>query len=127
METVKSLPEQAPITEDWQDTAWEADHPDGEIIRVTIGDMMELASAEIEIPTQDLDSVRIEPESHERMMRADTQYPLLVLQYPDGEYRVLDGNHRLAKALYTKQLTVRARVVKYDALSDDYQWLFAQS
>lgn len=127
METVTSLPEQAPITEDWQDTAWEADHPDGGTVRVTIGDMMELASAEIEIPTQDLNSVRIEPESHERMMRADTQYPLLMLQYPDGEYRVLDGNHRLAKALYTKQPTVRARVVKHRPLPRDWQWLFRQN
>lgn len=113
--------------EDWTDTAWEADHPDGKTVRVTIADMMKLASPETEIPAQDLTSVKIDPESQERMMRADTQYPLLVLQYPDGEYRVLDGNHRLGKALHTKQPSVQARVIKHQSLPKDWQWLFSQN
>lgn len=127
METVKPLFEYKQVTEDWQDTAWEADHPSGKTVRVTIGDMMKLASPETEIPAQDLESVRIDPESRERMMRADTQYPLLVLQYPDGEYRVLDGNHRLGKALHTKQPTVKARIIKHQSLPKEWQWLFRQN
>ena len=121
------LEENSQVTEDWTDTAWEADHPDGKTVRVTIADMMKLALDETEIPAQDLESVKIDPESQERMMRADTQYPLLVLQYPDGEYRVLDGNHRLGKALHTKQPSVQARVIKHQSLPKEWQWLFRQN
>ena len=47
-----------------------------------------------------------------RMMKADLSYPLLVLQHANGKYQVLDGNHRLAKALHTKQPDVLVRSFK---------------
>jgi hypothetical protein len=39
------------------------------------------------------------PEQQERMQKADTSYPLLVLQEPDGTLSVADGLNRMKKAI----------------------------
>ena len=50
----------------------------------------------------------------ERIMKADLQYPIILVQ-KDGEFSyVLDGNHRLAKAILTGEEYIKAKVLYLD-------------
>ena len=50
----------------------------------------------------------------ERIMKADLQYPIILVQ-KDGEFSyVLDGNHRLAKAIMTGEEYIKAKVLYLD-------------
>jgi len=113
-----------PLFENWEETSWSDTMPDGTEVTVTIQDIMKLAGEPQKMNPQQFASVRIQPESEERMMKADLKYPLLVLQHRNGKYQVLDGNHRLAKALHIKQPDVLVRMVKFDSLPEQWQWLF---
>ena len=113
-----------PLFENWEETSWSDTMPEGTEVTVTIQDIMKLAGEPQKMNPQQFASVRIQPESEERMMKADLKYPLLVLQHRNGKYQVLDGNHRLAKALHIKQPDVLVRMVKFDSLPEQWQWLF---
>jgi len=110
----------------WEKTSWTNTTDEGIDITATIHDILEFASSPQKMNIQDIASVRISPESEERMMSSDLSYPLLVLQHSDGRYQVLDGNHRLAKALHIQQSEVLVRIVKFEVLPKIWQWLFGE-
>lgn len=52
----------------------------------------------------------------ERIKRADSSYPIIVMRHkvpgtPKHQYQVLDGTHRVAKALAAGQKKIAARIV----------------
>ena len=54
-----------------------------------------------------------------RMFNADLSYPIIVIASERGEYRcILDGNHRVQKAIITNLSTIDAKVIKIKDLSD---------
>ena len=91
------------ITEDWRDTSWE---DDGE--KITIGDVDDyLGDKTIDIVPSDVrDQVlksrgkpRLPTTSQDRIDKADLSFPIIVAM-EGGEYiSVLDGNHRLQRAV----------------------------
>ena len=100
---------------DWKDTSWEDD--DG---KITIGDIVDYIGDEVrnisvsdlqnKLKTQ-LDRVT---KDEDRIMKADLQYPIILVQ-KDGEFSyVLDGNHRLAKAILTGEEYIKAKVLYLD-------------
>jgi len=101
--------------EDWQDTSWEDD--DG---KITIGDIVDYIGDEVRnISVSDLQNKlksqldRV-TKDEERIMKADLQYPIILVQ-KDGEFSyVLDGNHRLAKAILTGEEYIKAKVLYLD-------------
>jgi len=103
------------LGENWRDTSWEDD--DG---KITIGDILDYIGDDIRnISVSDLqnklgDKVSSVTQEKERIMKADLQYPILLVQ-KDGEFSyVLDGNHRLAKAIMTGEEYIKARVLYLD-------------
>ena len=103
------------ISENWRDTSWEDD--DG---KITIGDVTDYIGDNIRnISVSDLenklgDKVSSVTQGEERIMKADLQYPIILVQ-KDGEFSyVLDGNHRLAKAIMTGEEYIKAKVLYLD-------------
>ena len=101
--------------EDWKDTSWEDE--DG---KITIGDITDYIGNDIRnISVSDLQNkLKIKPstvtQEKERIMKADLQYPIILVQ-KDGEFSyVLDGNHRLAKAIMTGEKYIKAKVLYLD-------------
>ena len=103
------------VGENWKDTSWEDD--DG---KITIGDITDYIGNNIRnISVSDLenklgDQVSSVTQGEERIMKADLQYPIILVQ-KDGEFSyVLDGNHRLAKAIMTGEEYIKAKVLYLD-------------
>ena len=103
------------LSENWRDTSWEDD--DG---KITIGDVTDYIGDNIRnISVSDLenklgDKVSSVTQGEERIMKADLQYPIILVQ-KDGEFSyVLDGNHRLAKAIMTGEQYIKSKVLYLD-------------
>jgi len=103
------------LGENWEDTSWEDD--DG---KITIGDIVDYIGDNVRnISVVDLQNkLKIQPsevtQERERIMKSDLQYPIILVQ-KDGEFSyVLDGNHRLAKAIMTGEEYIKAKVLYLD-------------
>lgn len=54
-----------------------------------------------------------------KMFNADLSYPIIIVANEEGEYKcILDGNHRVQKALITNLPTIGAKVVRIKDLSN---------
>ena len=103
------------LGENWEDTSWEDD--DG---KITIRDILDYIGDNVRnISVVDLQNkLKIQPsevtQERERIMKSDLQYPIILVQ-KDGEFSyVLDGNHRLAKAIMTGEEYIKAKVLYLD-------------
>jgi len=100
------------ITEDWRDTSWETDDE-----KVTIGDVADyLGDETVDINVLEL-SQQLPPlptRGAERVAAASLEYPIIVVKR-DGQYQyVLDGNHRLQKAIDEEVETMKAKILDLD-------------
>jgi len=103
------------MNKEWKDTSWEDD--DG---KITIGDIVDYIGDNVRnISVSDLQNkLRSQldkvTKDEERIMKADLRYPIILVQ-KDGEFSyVLDGNHRLAKAILTGEEYIKAKVLYLD-------------
>jgi hypothetical protein len=96
---------------------------DGDI-KVTIQDVLEQADDPIEVDPKDLEHLLIRTtRTPDRVAAADLQFPIVV-STRNGEYKeILDGQHRLVKALQ-EELPVSVRVLNLDEALEEYQQLF---
>ena len=100
------------VTEDWRDTSWENDDK-----KVTIGDVLDyLEDAVVDIDVLEL-SLQLPPlptQGAERVAAANLEFPIIVVK-SGGQYRyVLDGNHRLQKAINQKAESIKAKILDLD-------------
>ena len=91
------------IKEDWRDTSWETDDD-----KVTIGDVVDyLGDETVDVNVLEL-SQQLPPlptRGAGRVAAASLEYPIIVVK-SGGQYRfVLDGNHRLQKAIDSHKST----------------------
>ena len=100
------------ITEDWRATSWENDDE-----KVTIGDVLDyLEDAVVDIDVLEL-SQQLPPlptKGAERVAAANLEFPIIVVK-SGGQYKyVLDGNHRLQKAINQKAESIKAKILDLD-------------
>jgi hypothetical protein len=100
------------ITEDWRDTSWENDDE-----KVTIGDVVDyLGDETVDINVLEL-SQQLPPlptRGAERVTTANLEYPIIVVK-SGGQYRsVLDGNHRLQRAIDEEVESIKAKILDLD-------------
>ena len=100
------------LKEDWRDTSWETD--DG---KVSIGDVIDyLGEDTIDINVLEL-SRQLPPlptAGAERVAAASLEFPIMVVKF-GGKYQyVLDGNHRLQKAIDEDVESIKARILDLD-------------
>ena len=101
--------------EEWENTGWEDDEG-----KVTIKDVLEYIGDNIRnISVIDLENklrsqlkkIKLDPQ---RVEDADLQYPIILVQ-EDGEFSyVIDGNHRLGKAIRDEEEYIKAKVLYLD-------------
>ena len=100
------------VTEDWRDTSWETDDD-----KVTIGDVVDyldyLGDKTVDINVLELSQQlpELPTRGAERVAAASLDYPIIVVK-SRGQYRsVLDGNHRLQKAIDEKIESIKAKIL----------------
>jgi len=101
------------ITEDWRDTSWKNDKDE-----VTIGEVVGyLGDETVDINVLEL-SQQLPPlptRGAERVAAASLEYPIIVVKR-DGQYQyVLDGNHRLQKAIDEEVESIKAKILDVSA------------
>ena len=115
----------------YEDTTWS----DGKIT-ITMQDvenmLTELSAPVISIPVEDITHLDIHtrhkpnktPEqvksTYDRAMKADLKYPIIITKYNGNYDMILDGNHRLHKAVEIGEDTIQAKVLD---LSKTPDWL----
>ena len=101
------------LTESWRDTSWENDEG-----KVTLGEIDDfLGDKTIDINVLEL-SKQIPPlptRGEERVAAASLEFPIIVVK-KDGKFKyVLDGNHRLQKAINQEAETIKAKILDVSA------------
>ena len=102
------------LTEGWRDTSWEND--EGKV--TTLGEIDDfLGDKTIDINVLEL-SKQIPPlptRGEERVAAASLEFPIIVVK-KDGKFKyVLDGNHRLQKAINQEVETIKAKILDVSA------------
>ena len=100
------------ITEDWRDTSWESNDE-----KVTIGDVVDyLGDKTVAINVLELSQQlpSLPTQGAERVAAASLEYPIIVVK-SGGQYQyVLDGNHRLQKAIDEQVESIKAKILDLD-------------
>jgi len=122
----------------YEDTTWS----DGKIT-ITMQDvenmLTELSAPVISIPIEDIAHLDIHtrhkpnktPEqvksTYDRAMKADLKYPIIITKY-NGEYdMILDGNHRLHKAVEIGEDSIQAKVLDLSKVPEEWLSVFGES
>jgi len=104
-------------------TFWEAE-VDGEKIRVTIKDIMNHLEDDVEIDPNEIKNLLIDVERDPiRVENADLSYPIIVLKRGNEFISILDGHHRLVKAL-RDDVKVKARILDLELIPESWKKIF---
>lgn len=68
-------------------------------------------------PRQIMNDIDAYPNRQQRVMNADTSYPLDIMKNVQGEYIMLDGLHRFVKLLMNGEKKVRVRKISRKYIS----------
>ena len=106
------------LTEDWRDTSWEDDDE-----KITIGDVADHLGGETidVIPSDVRDQVlksrgkdRLPTTSQDRIDKADLSSPIIITKKGGKFLDVLDGNHRLQRAVDEDVKSIKAKILDLD-------------
>ena len=101
------------LAEDWRDTSWETD-----VDKVTLGEIDDFLGDEtIDINVLELSRQipALPTRGKERVAAASLEFPIIVIK-KDGQFKyVLDGNHRLQKAINQEVETIKAKILDVSA------------
>ena len=112
----------------WQDTAWERAIAGRREWKVTIHEVIEYLSMQ-EIIDYDIEKLmapnprnkRILPGGTrfwqydpERVANADLECPIIIMAYGGHNQYILDGNHRLQKAINKGKKSIKAKILTLD-------------
>ena len=101
------------IAESWRDTSWENDED-----KVTLGEIDDfLGDKTVDINVLELSKQipALPTRGEERVAAASLDFPIIVVK-KDGQFKyVLDGNHRLQKAINQEIETIKAKILDVSA------------
>jgi len=89
---------------------------------VTVKQLVPYLSEEVELQVNKI-RPHVELEQ-ERVEKADLNYPIIIVQQNNQPLYVLDGNHRLQKAINLKQKTIKARMLELNSIPSNWAVLF---
>lgn len=105
------------------DTFWETE-VDGETVRVTIGDVIDYLDSGVDIDPNDVKHLLIDVERDPiRVENADLKYPIILTKLGDKFISILDGQHRVVKAL-RDDVNVKAKILDLDLAPDFWKKIF---
>lgn len=114
----------------WAGTSWTDTMQDGRPITVTIQDIFNFSKniPVSEIDTGSLKSIALhnnktDKETINNIQKANLDYPILVLKKQD-KTSILDGHHRLQKAINNNIPKIKAKVIDINSMPKDWKRLF---
>ena len=115
--------------DNWESTSW-THIVDGKEVTVTIKDMLNLIKDK---PIREIKTKILEPfalhkskkdkQTLDNIQKSNLEYPIIVLHFPN-KYQILDGHHRLQKAINNKLPTIKARIIELHDMPEDWQKVF---
>jgi hypothetical protein len=102
-----------------KETFWETER-DGETIRLTLDDVLDYLDNVVEMDPKEVEHLLIDSERDpSRVEASDLKYPVILL-YSDGEIKsILDGQHRVVKALQNDEM-IRVRILDLDTAPEKF-------
>jgi hypothetical protein len=105
--------------ETWQDTSWAAEQGEVTIQQIIdyLGDKtvnLDVKQLQSQLPPLDLEA--------ERIKEADLTHPIIVIKKNGRFSYILDGNHRLQKAINLKKPTIEAKILDLDDPNIPSEW-----
>lgn len=106
-----------------KETFWEVES-DGEKIRITLDDIIDLLDNGFEIDPNSIKHLLIDiKRDKSRINSADLNYPIILLKIKGEIVSILDGQHRILKAIKDK-VNIKARVLDLDTVPDEFKMVF---
>ena len=104
-------------------TFWEIEK-DNEVIRITLDDVYNYLDNVVEIDPNEIKDLLIDVERDpKRVEAADLSYPIVVTKL-NGKYNnIIDGQHRVVKAL-RDGLRIKSRVLDLDDVPEEFKLVF---
>ena len=117
MKTFKQYFENTGVSTNWVD---------GDV-EITLQDVLQLSSEPEEKNPFDLKHLLIQTKRDPvRVKRADLNYPIVVSVRGGKPIKILDGQHRLVKAIQTQQ-PIQVRMLNLDTAPDQFQQMFGEN
>lgn len=106
-----------------RETFWEVEN-DGETIRLTLDDVLDYLDNGVEMDPKEVEHLLIDSERDpSRVEASDLKYPVILLS-SDGEIKsILDGQHRVVKALQNDEM-IRVRILDLDTAPDKFNKIY---
>jgi hypothetical protein len=115
------------INEGLYDTSWENEEGD----KITLMDLLNVTDY---LPVEEISVEELKPhlltwdgddEEVEKIESADLQYPILIFVNDDGNFiSIIDGHHRVQKAVRKGLETIKAKVIPINSLPKDIRRVF---
>ena len=104
-------------------TFWEVTRGD-QTLRVTLGDVLDTLDGGYQIDPRDIEHLLIRAKRDpKRISRADLSYPIILLKRGGEIISILDGHHRVVKALEGGE-KIRCRVLDLDFSDERFKKVF---
>jgi len=104
-------------------TFWEAER-DGETIRLTLDDVLDYLDNGFEMDPKEVEHLLIDSERDpSRVESSDLKYPVILLSIGGQIKSILDGQHRVVKALQNDEM-IRVRILDLDTAPDKFNKIF---
>jgi len=102
-----------------KETFWEAES-DGETIRLTLDDVLDYLDNGVEMDPKEVEHLLIDSEREpSRVEASDLKYPVILLSIGGQIKSILDGQHRIVKALENDEM-VRVRILDLDTAPEKF-------
>ena len=106
-----------------KETFWEAER-DGETIRLTLDDVLDYLDNGVEMDPKEVEHLLIDSEREpSRVEASDLKYPVILLSIGGQIKSILDGQHRVVKALQNDEM-IRVRILDLDTAPDKFNKIF---
>jgi hypothetical protein len=115
----------------YQETSW-TDNIDGKEVKITIQEVQDYLknSPIIDIPVSEISNLCIHKDKDDeetllRSQKSDLSFPIIISKNEDGKYgMILDGHHRLLKAINNGEETIKAKVLDLSTAPREYKEMF---
>ena len=102
--------------------SWESDNK-----KVTLRQLLNITK---NIPTQEIEISKLlpfvlhknNPKEYDNIEKSDLRYPILIITNSNGSIRqIIDGHHRIQKAIKYKFSKINGKLIKFDDLPNDFK------
>ncbi len=115
MDSIRKIIREVLLESSWEETSWETDTE-----KITIQDVLShVDDKTYDIPVKHIldtlgDSFTIVKKDLDRILKADLNYPIIIVKKKGELSYILDGNHRMKKAIEIGADTIKSKILDLD-------------